>query len=398
MANFRFKPESILGFHCPGIGTSYDPQDAVSYFKTYLELTDIKTDERGYLNTDQFMTQYLASTATKNSLNQQFMDQYRDQTKNMYNGFLYSQFDGLSNIGYIVLPFKSEGADIKIVLPGTMIHMQRRYSSTSSTSGTVTRTAKNLVIGGNTLSKESFDKSIVPLFLAMLVQGGGGGGSSSENLTSGRGGGGGGANYGMVSLINSPNLSFKVGAGGSGGFHNEDSDGATSANHDGKAGSDSYVTGTKFSLYGYGGKGGTAGSSTNAAGGGVYQSGGYALLTAGRDIINQGVKGGSGSVNKSNPGGSVTRTGLSTMDESSLFTSNAVYASNATCNPGTSHSPGGAGGGATFFGNGASGGNAADKGSNGTAGNGNGGGGGGYHIGMWIDGGAGGSGRVEFFC
>lgn len=64
-----------------------------------------------------------------------------------------------------------------------------------------------------------------------------------------------------------------------------------------------------------------------------------------------------------------------------------------THSPGTSYSPGGAGGGASMWANGASGGALATKGGTGALGSG--GGGGGYHVGMWIDGGKGGNGFLD---
>jgi hypothetical protein len=62
MGNFKFKPESVLEFSCPGIGTSTTQDQAVTYFKRYLGLIGKSADSNGYLDTDTFMVRACTTT------------------------------------------------------------------------------------------------------------------------------------------------------------------------------------------------------------------------------------------------------------------------------------------------------------------------------------------------
>lgn len=49
MSKFRFKPESILDFYCYGFTKSDNP---VTNFLQYLNATGIKTDDKGFLDSE----------------------------------------------------------------------------------------------------------------------------------------------------------------------------------------------------------------------------------------------------------------------------------------------------------------------------------------------------------
>lgn len=413
MGYYKFKPESILEFYCPGlIGEVQTGTNAKTYFNNYLTLTGITADDNGYLDASQFMVQYKSTSATYRGLLTQLNDKYKEGDLNFYNGYMYDDYSNFfySYLGYIVLPFKNKGENVKLILPGTMIHFANQLTNISSSgSGTITRSVTGFSIKKpdgttTTIPNTWFYGNVTPLYLAVIVQGAGGGGSSSEQLVAGRGGGGGGLTAGIISFANQSTYNFTVGAGGRGGYHTEGTDSGTSTNHDGGTGAGTRIyhpTTNATLLQGGGGAKGVAQGTTRATGGTnttnptckvfYYVSGSQTFANY------SGTAGGSGSVDTKTTGSSVTSRILATTLNISPFDS-VTYGSEATRSPGTSYSPGGAGGGASYHANGAVGGNTAAIGSSGSDGYGNGGGGGGYHVGMWIDGGKGGNGSIRFYC
>ena len=405
MGNFKFKPESVLEFSCPGIGTSTTQSEAVTYFKRYLGLIGKSADSNGYLDTDTFMVRACTTTAYQTgTLDKQHSDKYKNGTVVLYKGCLYdhhwSEFTG-----YVVLPFKVSGNNVKLVLPGTIISSYNNLGLRTSGTGTITRTSSGITVTGTsstTTTSTQFENGIVPLFCIAVGLGGGGGGSSSEALTAGRGGGGGSCAMGVLSFIGNNIYNFSIGAGGAGGYHTEGTDSATSSHHDGASGASTFITtnnGATTLIGAGGGKGGVAQSTSRANGGSVQTNNcPYKLRLGDSSVTNKG--GGNGSVDTATTGSSITvaklyiassATGNSRLSKPNILES-TTYAA------GTSYNPGGAGGGATCFLKGANGGSGASVGSNGSDGYGNGGGGGGYHVGYYIDGGKGGSGRVQFWC
>lgn len=407
MGNYKFKPDSILEFHCPGIGTSSVQSKAVSYFNTYLSLANISPDKKGFLDSSQFMVNHGATSTVTNNLKQQYSDKYKqkinDSVVNMYNGFLYNNYSSIPYLGYVTLPFKVEGKNIKIVLPGTLIHLSNLLRGASSGSGSIERTPQTLYSthNGSTISRHSIDfpNSVIPLFTAACVTGGGGGGSSSEMTYAGRGGGGGGFACGILSFIDgtktSVTYSYTVGSGGAGGTH-VNGQGLQQDNHDGKNGSPSYISYSGNTvLYGGYGNGGEAGEGTQAPSGGYTCNAPYSMYLYGSSTTYSGTDGGHGSKDTNSEASSINCKKITTTPYSSTFTS-SLYKDVAR-HPGVSYQPGGAGGGASFRSNGAIGGNTADAGASADSGSGAGGGGGGYYVGKHILGGAGGSGYVEFY-
>ena len=407
MGNFKFKPESVLEFSCPGIGTSTTQSEAVTYFKRYLGLIGKSADSNGYLDTDTFMVRTCTTTAYQTgTLDKQHSDKYKNGTTVLYKGCLYDSY-WASFTGYVVLPFKVNGNNVKLVLPGTILSSYNNLGLRTSGTGTITRTSSGITVTGtstSTTSSTQFENGIVPLFCIAVGLGGGGGGSSSEALVAGRGGGGGSCSMGVLSFIGNNIYNFSVGAGGAGGYHIEGTDSSTSSHHDGASGNSTFITtnnGATTLIGAGGGKGGVAQSTSRANGGSVSTNNcPYKLYPiSGSGTITNKV-GGTGSVDTNTTGSSVSITEFSTMSTATgrqRLSKPNIFESK-TYAVGTSYNPGGAGGGATCFLNGANGGSAASVGSNGSDGYGNGGGGGGYLVGSYIDGGKGGSGRVQFWC
>lgn len=407
MGSFKFKPESVLEFHCPGIGTSTSQTEAVTYFKRYLGLIGKSADSNGYLDTDTFMVRACTTTAYRTgTLDKQHSDKYKNGTVVLYKGCLYDSY-WASFTGYVVLPFKVNGNNVKLVLPGTILSSYTNLGLRTSGTGTITRLSSGITVTGDstsTTSSTQFENGIVPLFCIAVGLGGGGGGSSSEALTAGRGGGGGSCAMGVLSFIGNNIYNFSIGAGGAGGYHTEGTDSATSSHHDGKAGNSTYITtnnGATTLIGAGGGKGGVAQSTSCANGGSVGTNNcPYKLypISGSGTVTNK--AGGTGSVDTNTTGSSVTITELSTLSTATgrKRLANPNILESTTYAAGSSYNPGGAGGGASCFLDGASGGNIASNGSTGFSGYGNGGGGGGYLIGSYIDGGKGGSGRVQFWC
>ena len=357
MGSYKFKPESILEFSCTGIGTSSSQSQAVSLFNNYLNLTGITADEDGYLDVDQFLTSNEASDAILSNLTQQHINQYTDKGAALYNGYLYNSYASYCpTAGYITLPFLNNGSNIRLVLPGTIVHFCNIVSSGDvGTGGIITRNKNGFSIKQpgttttTTIPNTFFHKNVTPLFLAVTVQGGGGGGSTSEALVAGRGGGGGGFTAGILSFLSNSSYYFDVGKGGRGGYHTEGTDSDTSSNHDGVSGNTSriYTSGSNVTiLSATGGYGGLA-QGTSCRSGGTwtcnpafqvkYKSGAsYYAFT--------GVNGGSGSVDTATTGSSITGRELTTSSNVSLFKSVTIDEA-VTRTPGTSYNPGGGGGG-----------------------------------------------------
>lgn len=406
MGNFKFTADSVLEFHCPGIGTSTDQHEAQIYFKRYLNR--IGKSDTELLSAEDFMVRYCAPTDyINNTLNKQYSGSYTNGDENLYRGFLYNNCSSyLPCLGYVTLPFKVNGSNIRIVLPGTVVSTYTGLSMQTSGSGTIERTATSLSIKNTSTGKttsypaSTFANNVIPLFLVAQVVGGGGGGSSSESVYAGRGGGGGGYHAGVISLIGSSILNFEVGIGGAGGSHNS-SDSSTSSNHDGKQGYASTIKDgnnvTTF-LCGNGGKGGVAQSGSYAQGGTTSGTPAYSVYKDGTSTAFSGAAGKPGSVDTNNVAASITTYKLSPFKGSPSCFNQGTFGSVATYKPGTSYNPGGAGGGATWLYNGANGGSGTNAGSNGVDGYGTGGGGGGYLITQYIKGGKGGTGRVQLHC
>lgn len=315
----------------------------------------------------------------------------------------------MPTVGYITLPFKVNGEQIKVVLPGTICLFYNciaDISMSASTKFKFSRTSDAISIyyaSDNTLYKTipatSFDKGVVPFYAVFLCQGGGGGGSSSEGLVAGRGGGGGGFAAGIIDIVQNNSFSFTVGGFGFGGSH-VSGDGATASRHDGGTGSATYVSnyeGNSDLILAEGGWGGVAADTapSNATGGrGLIASKVIPLrLGSGSDF--EGSSGGTGLIDQGSAATSVSAKKLLIPGATGVLSSTS-YGSNTTYSSGTMGSLGGGAGGPSWFANGGNGGDGANVGSNGS--NGAGGGGGGYLIGSYIRGGAGGNGSIKIYC
>lgn len=142
--------------------------------------------------------------------------------------------------------------------------------------------------------------------LSCVVVGGGGGstGCSGASQYSGAGGGGGGLAYGTFPVTAGSTVTVRVGAGGTAGTNVNDS-----TNKAGTGGGSGIIYGGNFMLIAYGGRGGTYGTDTYAAGGRYFRSsqvtlggGGYGG-TGGRGRINNGGGGGGGAGGYGDKGG-----------------------------------------------------------------------------------------------
>ena len=404
MGSFKFKPDSVLEFHCPGIGTSTTQAEAVKYFNQYLTSIGKSVDSNGYLDTDTFMVRNATTSSYQtNTLDKQYSSYYMNGSTVLYKGCLYTNFSaGASFIGYVTLPFKVNGSNVRLVLPGTLITSYNNLGLINSGTGTIQRTSSGITVGSQTTQSTKFENQIVPLFCIVLAIGGGGGGSSSEALVAGRGGGGGAAAFGVINLLsNSALYNYSVGSGGTGGSH-QSGDSATASRHDGSAGGSTILTanGGAITLISAGGGRGGVAQSTSCANGGSVSTNNcpYYLYTSSTQTTNKG--GGKGSVDTATTGTTVTSVALSPYSSSTVrdYLSNPTILSAKTYNPGASRNPGGAGGGATIVLNGSDGGSLSGSGVAGSNGYGTGGGGGGYLVGSYISGGKGGNGRIQFYC
>jgi len=129
--------------------------------------------------------------------------------------------------------------------------------------------------------------------LSCVVVGGGGGstGCSGASQYSGAGGGGGGLAYGTFPVTAGATVTVQVGAGGTAGTNVN-----SSTNVAGTGGESRITYGGTIMMRGYGGVGGTYGTTTNAAGGGFFRSSQATTLSAGSS-------GGFGGAGRSNNGG-----------------------------------------------------------------------------------------------
>ena len=403
MGDYKFKPDSILDFYLPSWDAPTSQAEAVSQFKNYLTFAGIAADESGYLDTDQFMSLYDATSMIIPTI----QSQYKNYYEYLYTGYLYEGFSGSLTAGYVVLPFLVNEEHIKLVLPGTICSFSNclfDVERSTQTKYRLVRTSEALNIyyaSDNSLYKtlpsSNFSKGVVPFYLIFCCQGGGGGGSSQEGLVAGRGGGGGGFAAGIINIQQNPDFIFAVGGGGFGGSH-ASSDSSTATRHDGQAGTASYVEnrdGTQDLLTAYGGKGGVAaqtGTSTATGGTAKVSSSVIRLKTGTSDFT--GATGGSGLIDTNSSATYVYQKVLSIPGTYSYISMPTLYM-NKTLSSGTSYNPGGAGGGACWNMPGASGGKDTANGTNALTGAG--GGGGGYLLGSYKQGGAGGNGSITIY-
>lgn len=413
MGNYKFKPESILEFKFPLIGISTSAAQAVSYFQTYLTLAGISTDENGYLDLDQFISNYNLSSGLANTVASQYKEYYSNGNYALFNGALYDTLSDMPMVGYITLPFQVNGENIKAILPGTVPNFKTQIfqKETNASKIIIKRTKDQLTITNSsatsdnkTYANTAFDKNVVPFYLVFVLVGGGGGGSTQELLVAGRGGGGGACAAAVVGLVTDQNYQLNIGSYGAGGTHGS-SDAADSSNHDGKIGGGTTLysyQGTVL-LSASGGYGGQASSSTCASGGSVTRSATgnvypvykQSTSTSYVEFTESDGAGGTGSVDTTTTGSSIASKILATSSNPSRFAT-ANFGTSATRSPGASYNPGGGGGGATWRNNGAAGGKDT---ANGSAGNtGAGGGGGGFVLASYTSGGRGGYGAAYVYC
>lgn len=405
MAGFKFKPESILEFSCPGLGIDAEQPAAKTFFNSYISRVGIQPDAEGFYDTDDFQVNYCAVAA--NTLHLQYQDQYSNNDKGLYYGNRYQYIsDYVPFLGYITLPFLSKGEKIRIPLPGTLITCKNKlFSQIGGFTGTITRTKDYLTItndAGSVIVKKAaseFPNGVVPLFLFALCQGGGGGGSSQQGVVAGRGGAGGGFSAGTISFMNRSTFSITAGAGGTGG-KGTGSDNADDPGHDGTYGRGSVVGwyDANLSFYGLeagGGRGGEAESATRASGGSFNNTADFPAYTG--STVYYGCAGGYGAVDGAQPAGSVTRQIVGPIKNNSELT-NTYVGANTTNAGGTTYTPGGGGGGASWYAKGGDAGSGAnDAPAVSSTSYGAGGGGGGYLVLAYKAGAAGGPGIVELY-
>lgn len=406
MGGFKFKPESVLDFYMPGWAEVTTRDMAVTQFRNYLDHAGIAVDEEGYLDTDNFNTTYGLSTMGFEVINNRYL-QYGGAEGTLYTGFIQEDNPNLETAGYVVLPYKINGEQIKLTLPGTICLFQNliaNISQAATTRYTFKRTSDAITItrGDGTVYKtmlaEEFPLGVVPFYAVFLCQGGGGGGSSSEGLLAGRGGGGGGFAAGIIDIVQNNSFSFTVGGFGFGGSH-VSGDGATASRHDGGTGSATYVSnyeGNSDLILAEGGWGGIAAdiAPSNATGGrGLIASEVIPLrLNDGSDF--EGSSGGTGLIDQGSTATTVSAKKLLIPGTTGMLSS-VSHGSTATRTSGTMGSTGGGAGGPSWLANGGNGGSGSAAGSGGS--NGAGGGGGGYLIGSYISGGAGGNGSIQIY-
>ncbi len=410
MGGFKFKPESILDFYMPGWAAVTTRDMAVTQFKNYLEHAGMVVDEEGYLDTDNFNTTYGISTIGFDAIKNRH-PQYGGTSGDLYTGFIQGDFPDLKTAGYVVPPYKINGEQIKLTLPGTICLFQTPIadiSQAAQTKYTFKRTSDAITITRSdgtlykTMSASEFPDGVVPFYAVFLCQGGGGGGSSSEGLVAGRGGGGGGFAAGIIDILENNSFYFTVGGFGFGGSH-KDSDGATAARHDGESGSATYVSDRENNsdlILAEGGKGGVASDTapSDATGGrGIIASEVIPLhiMLQGQRNDFEGSSGGTGLIDQGSTATSVSAKQLLIPGTTGLLSS-ISYGSDTTRTSGTMGSLGGGAGGPSWFANGGNGGDGATAGSSGTQGAG--GGGGGYLLGTYLIGGAGGNGSIKIYC
>lgn len=412
-SGFRFKPDSITGFHCPG----------VSSFDEYLTLAGISTDSEGYLNTNQFCTTYMASSSELTKRAEWYADEYSYSSGgNLYNTWNYMTYPAPSSaLGYVRLPFKVDGSSPYMALPGTTPHFNTCLFTKTSGDWQIVRTSTALTLknaSNGSISAQwftnSFDCGVIPLFLAVVAIGGGGGGGSSAGLYSGHGGGGGGAAFGILNIAKAGSAIIYVGAGGSGGDH--DSNRANP--HRGTGGGATQIAGGDGgSFIAYGGQGGYAGNDSsydtaiNGQGGsgsvgnevnGLYY---WSLTNPKNYSLKTTANGGDGGgLGYSGSDSGLEYLGaLSTVHnlgpfQSSTFAIGGQKGAGNTFTDSLTTYYGGGGGGASINGSGGDGGavHSSDAGDAGST-PGGGGGGGGFTTGKWRDGGNGGSGAVYIY-
>ena len=411
---FKFKPDSITGFYCPGVDS----------FDEYLTLAGISTDSDGYLNTNQFCTTYMASDDELAKRAKWCADEYSYSSGgNLYNTWNYMTYPAPgSALGYICLPFQVDGSSPYMVLPGTTPHFNTCLFEKTSGNWQIERTSTALTLknaSNGSISAQwfasSFDCGVIPLFLAVVAIGGGGGGGSSASTYSGHGGGGGGASFGIFNIAKAGSAIIYVGSAGAKGDHDSGRDNP----HRGTAGGNTQLAGGDGgSFIAYGGYGGYAGNdkdyntSVNGGGGsastsnvlnGLY----YWSITAPKSysLITSASGGKGGIVGFNGSESSLEQLGaLATVHDLGPFQHTTLQVSGFGGYGMTAEDAfgitlyGGGGGGASVLGAGGLAGQVGlkDAGDNGST-PGGGGGGGGFTAGSWYDGGSGGSGAIYIY-